>query len=83
MTENDKAIVHMGDGCLVHVERQLQLVFQYFTALFVDLQCLRLRAFDDDDKVISVSKVGNGGFPLPLFPHSNLRLLPNTGVPVR
>lgn len=42
MTQEGKAVVHMGDMCLVHVQRQLQPLFQDLSALLADGLCLGL-----------------------------------------
>src|ERR1017187_5517407 len=81
MTEEHKAVVHMSDMGLLHIQCELQFVFKELSACLT--YCFRVLScsFDNDHKIIRVSAVGDCRFPLPLLSHSNRTLFENREVP--
>ncbi len=81
VAQKDEAIVDVSDMGLLHVQRQLQLAFQKRPAFLTDFLCLSLGSFYDHDKVVGVSAIGNGRFPLPVFANRDGAALLNAEVP--
>ena len=71
MSKEDESVVDVGNMGLVHIERQLEFTFQERPAFFADGLRVSLRSLDNDDKVIGISAVSNGWFPLPILANRN------------
>src|ERR1700739_525402 len=79
--QKDKAIIDVGDMGFLHIQRQLQLAFKELTTLFTDGFGVRLRPFDDDDKVIGIATVRDSGFPFPILSNRDRATLLDAEVP--
>src|SRR5438128_7018267 len=81
MTKEDEAVVHMRDMGLLHIQRELQLIFQERSAGFAYRLSMRLGSLDHRDEIIRVATVGYCRFPLAVLAHSNRSLFENSEVP--
>lgn len=79
--QKDEAVIDVCDMSFLHVQRQLQLTFQKRPAFLTDFLCLSLGSFYDHDKVVGVSAIGNGRFPLPVLANRDGAALLNAEVP--
>jgi hypothetical protein len=81
VAQKDEAIIHVRDMGLLHVERELELIFQETPAGLAYRLCVSLGPFDNQDEIIGIAAVGSRWLPLPVFPHSNGPLFENPKVP--
>jgi hypothetical protein len=81
MAQEDEAVVDMGDLSLVHVEGQAKSLIEEFAQLLPNAFGLRSRAFDDDDEIVSVSRVRDSRSKPSPFAYRDRRLPLYAGVP--
>ena len=67
VSQEDEPVIDVGDMGFVHIQRQFQAVFQKGPAFFADGFGMCLGAFDDDDKIIGITAVGDSRLPLPVL----------------
>ena len=66
MSKEDEAVIDMSNMGLLHIQSELQFAFQKVTTLIAYGLSLSFSPFDNDNKVISITTVGNSRLPLPL-----------------
>jgi hypothetical protein len=81
VTKEDKAVIHMRNMGLLHIQRELQFAFKEAAARVAYCFSVFASSLDHDHRVISLSTVGYSRFPLSVLSHSNRPLFENAEVP--
>ena len=69
--QKNETVIDMGDMGLVHIQSQLQFIFQKGAAFLPDGPGVGLVAFDDEHEVIGIAAISHRRFPLPVLPDSD------------
>src|SRR5699024_8058926 len=81
VSQENKAIVDVGNTGFIHIQRQTQIIFQKRPAFLADGLGVMLVPLDDDHKVIGKSAVRYSRLPLTILANRNGSTLLNAEVP--